>query len=661
MGCICAKGAKSEGRIGSSKRSERRSKRVSSSRKEGISPQIISFRNSSCKERIEVNSAENGAKEGGGEECSSSTLAPFEEGGERPNLATIEEEDERVDAIDKPAEQGFVRIETPKCGLQGEQPRICTALNVRNGIDEAQVAAGWPTWLSAVAGDAIRGWLPRKLESFEKLDKIGQGTYSNVYRARDLETGKIVALKKVHFQNKSRGSVRFMAREIVILRMLDHPNVMKLEGLITSRFSGSLYLVFEYMEHDLGGLGALHDFTEPQIKCYMQQLFHGLEHCHSRGVLHRDIKCSNLLINDNGNLKIGDFGLASRFRPGEKQLRTTCVVTLWYRPPELLLGVADYGTAVDLWSSGCILAELFKGKPIMPGRTEVEQLHKIFKLCGSPSEDYWKNLKSPRAMIFKPPHPYRRCLAEAFKDFPASPLALLESLLAFEPEQRVSAAAALQSEFFFREPLPCEASTLPKYLPSKEINAKARCEGATQRRKAIAGKASGLESMGNSADESRDVATLDSDAEFKAFMKKWSRQSMCNLDEYNPEDDDSCYTIELPKGYMQNNEPEPSEHDKRRDLDSPSPSDPSEYIELKFGGMSDPQATASGPGLSAFPYSIMDMDGGSPPLHFNRKTSIDLKFTSPEHWSDAAAAAREKQTNGAKVSDPVFEIVGDKK
>ncbi|CAL9242043.1 unnamed protein product [Arabidopsis halleri] len=348
---------------------------------------------------------------------------------------------------------------------------------------EAELAAGWPAWLVSVAGEALVNWTPRRASTFEKLEKIGQGTYSSVYKARDLINNKIVALKRVRFDLSDLESVKFMAREIIVMRRLDHPNVLKLEGLITASVSSSLYLVFEYMDHDLVGLASIPGikFSEPQVKCYMQQLLSGLHHCHSRGVLHRDIKGSNLLIDSNGILKIADFGLATFFDPQNCVPLTSRVVTLWYRPPELLLGACHYGVGVDLWSTGCILGELYSGKPILAGKTEVEQLHKIFKLCGSPTEDYWRKLKLPPSAAFRPALPYGRRVTEMFKDLPMNVLSLLEALLSIDPDQRGSAARALESEYFRTEPFACDPSSLPKYPPSKEIDAKIRDDAKRQR------------------------------------------------------------------------------------------------------------------------------------------------------------------------------------
>ncbi|THG07480.1 hypothetical protein TEA_010387 [Camellia sinensis var. sinensis] len=312
--------------------------------------------------------------------------------------------------------------------------------NLQKYVEGEQVAAGWPAWLSAVAGEAIHGW-------------VGQGTYSSVFRARNLETGRIVALKKVRFDNFEPESVRFMAREIMILRRLDHPNIIKLEGLITSRLSCSIYLVFEYMEHDISGLLSSPDikFSEAQVKCYMKQLLSGLEHCHSRGTMHRDIKGANLLVNNEGVLKMADFGLA------------------------------NFCASVDLWSVGCVFAELLLGSPILQGRTEVEQLHKIFKLCGSPPDDYWRKSKLPHATLFKPQHPYESSLGETFKDLPKTAVNLIETLLSVEPYKRGTASSALASEYFKTKPYACDPLTLPKYPPNKEIDAKHREEA--QRKK----------------------------------------------------------------------------------------------------------------------------------------------------------------------------------
>ncbi|KAK4437025.1 protein IMPAIRED IN BABA-INDUCED STERILITY 1 [Sesamum alatum] len=341
------------------------------------------------------------------------------------------------------------RTSSNGCGSESVSFRLG---NLHKYVEGEQVAAGWPAWLSAVAGEAIQGWVPLKADSFEKLEKIGQGTYSTVFRARDLETGRIVALKKVRFDNFEPESVRFMCREIMILRRLDHPNIIKLEGLITSRSSCNIYLVFEYMEHDVAGLLSSPEitFTEAQVKCYMKQLLSGLEH--------------------------------SNFSTyGHRQPLTSRVVTLWYRPPELLLGATDYGASVDLWSVGCLLAELLTGKPILQGRTEVEQLHKIFKLCGSPPEDYWKKSKLPHATLFKPQHPYKSSLWQTFEHLPESAVTLIESLLSVEPYKRGTATSALTSEYFKTKPYACDPSSLPKYPPSKEIDIKHHEEASRKR------------------------------------------------------------------------------------------------------------------------------------------------------------------------------------
>ncbi|KAL6501306.1 hypothetical protein OROHE_024953 [Orobanche hederae] len=625
MGCICSKGEKDENKVKKEKGLKGSSKR--SGKKEDI---VVEVDNGSNEATTRLIPTENAEKSVG------STPAVW---GDSDEKAMIFEK-----SVVMPQMQKRETSEPQK------QPQMCRVLSVRNGVDGAQVVAGWPSWLTSVAGEAIKGWIPRKADSFEKLDKIGQGTYSSVYRARDLETEKIVALKKVRFVNMDPESVRFMAREILILRRLDHPNVMKLEGLVTSRVSGNLYLVFEYMEHDLAGLAAspVVRFTEPQIKCFMQQLLRGLEHCHNRGVLHRDIKGSNLLIDNQGNLKIGDFGLATFFRANQKQPLTSRVVTLWYRPPELLLGATDYGVAVDLWSSGCILAELFAGKPIMPGRTEVEQLHKIFKLCGSPSEEYWKNSKLLHATIFKPQQPYKRCVGETFKDFPPSALSLLESLLAFEPELRGSTTSALHSEFFTTKPLPCDPSSLPKYPPSKEYDVKARDEEARRQR-----AAGGVDSSRKGSKESKGIPAPDANAELPASIQKWKDKSnpKSNSEMYSHEEDGgSGFPIEPSRGSLNINGGHsmiagPSGNslhvvdEEEHRLNSNRALDSSGYRELKTQRSFRPQVTAAR--LSRFSNSVAAR--GSSRLDFSRDSSI--------HSSWAHHNSRYVQMNDAESSN----------
>ncbi|XLS85121.1 hypothetical protein HN51_035287, partial [Arachis hypogaea] len=336
-------------------------------------------------------------------------------GGVRVTDKSLDDYDVKVSSIDK-EDNNSIQPYDDQTGKKIEKPELIIIEHPAIGrIPKAgeaeQVSAGWPDWLSSVAGEAIKGWIPRSANTFERLHKIGQGTYSTVYKARDVTNQKIVALKKVYFDSFNHESIKFMARKILILRRLNHRNIIKLDSLITSQTSHSLYLVFEYMEYDLKGLA-----SNPAIKFSESQVVIGLDHCHSHGVLHRDIKGSNILIDNNNVLKIADFGLTSFFDPHHSVSLTSRVVTLWYRPPELLLGENHYGVAVDLWSTGCIL-ELYSGKPILPGKIEVEQIHRIFKLCGSPSDDYWLKLSLPLSMVFKSPHHYRRCIANTFKDY----------------------------------------------------------------------------------------------------------------------------------------------------------------------------------------------------------------------------------------------------
>ncbi|PNT62458.1 hypothetical protein BRADI_4g03713v3 [Brachypodium distachyon] len=310
--------------------------------------------------------------------------------------------------------------------------------------------------------------------------QVGQGTYSSVFRAWDLDGGRAVALKKVRFDASEPGSVRFMAREIIVLRRLHgHPNVVSLHGLIVPRSSPNhLYLVLEFLPHDLAALLSSQSntapFSPPQIKSYMRQLMAGLEHCHGREVMHRDIKSANLLVSAGGELKVADFGLANLFfdssssSPSRAAAMTSRVVTLWYRPPELLLGATAYGPAVDLWSAGCVFAELHAGRPVLQGRTEVEQIHKIFKLCGSPAaHDDGCSWAGPGLAAFRPQTPYESRLRETFAgvvpDEPA--FALLETLLSVDPRRRGTAAAALASGYFAAA-RGCEApSALPLPQP----------------------------------------------------------------------------------------------------------------------------------------------------------------------------------------------------
>jgi len=330
----------------------------------------------------------------------------------------------------------------------------------------------------------------RNVEVYEKVEQVGEGTYGQVYKAKNKETGEIVALKRVRMDNEKEGFPVTAIREIKILKVLNHKNVVQLKEIVTSKASeynhgkGSIYMVMEFSDHDLTGLtDAGTRFTTPQIKCYMKQLLEGLAYCHKNRVLHRDIKGSNLLINNEGQLKLADFGLARPFDDTGRHL-TNRVITLWYRPPELLLGSQQYGPAVDMWSVGCIFAELLTRRPILPGKNEFEQIDLIFKTFGTPTEQTWPGLtklhyyQMVATQCGTKPYPSR--FADKFGMLDKRAQDLLGALLAMDPSKRISAKQALDHDYFWEAPFPSKPDELPKYPPSHEFTAKKRRQEAAK-------------------------------------------------------------------------------------------------------------------------------------------------------------------------------------
>ena len=284
------------------------------------------------------------------------------------------------------------------------------------------------------------------IDRYQKIEKIGEGTYGVVYKARDVVTNHTVALKKIRLEGEDEGVPPTAIREISVLREITHENIVKLIDIVHSEMK--LYLIFEYLEKDLRKFTeSCKNLSEELIKKLIHQILSGICHCHRHRILHRDLKPQNLLIDSNQNLKIADFGLARAFSLPLKTY-THEVVTLWYRAPEILMGAKKYSTPVDIWSIGCIFAELANGRPLFTGDSEIDQLFRIFRMLGTPDEKVYPGIS--HLPDFKSSFPKWRAQELEANVYGISGLGidLLSKMLILDPAQRISARLALAHPYF---------------------------------------------------------------------------------------------------------------------------------------------------------------------------------------------------------------------
>jgi cyclin-dependent kinase len=287
------------------------------------------------------------------------------------------------------------------------------------------------------------------MEKYAKIDKLGEGTYGIVYKAKNRETGEIVALKRIRLESEDEGVPCTAIREISLLKELKSHNIVRLHDVIHSE--KKLTLVFEYLDQDLkkymdecgGPITHL-----PTLKSFLYQLCKGVGFCHDHRVLHRDLKPQNLLISRRGDLKLADFGLA---RAVGIPVRTYSneVVTLWYRAPEVLLGSGKYSTPIDVWSIGCIFAEMVTGRPLFPGANPQDQLLRIFRTLGTPTLEQWPGITQLPDYAKRPTTTYPtvaiQTVVPGLDDVGYS---LISLMLCYDPNKRISCKDAMAHKYF---------------------------------------------------------------------------------------------------------------------------------------------------------------------------------------------------------------------
>jgi serine/threonine protein kinase len=313
------------------------------------------------------------------------------------------------------------------------------------------------------------------MNKYKKIEIVGSGAYGVVWKVHCKETGDLVAMK-ITAVNETEGLSPSQLCEVKILQSLRHENIIHLREVLLDKENekSQMVMVLDYVPHDICGIINDRDIEikEAQVKSYIQQLLMAVEYMHSKHVMHRDLKSSNVLVDVDGTIKIADFGLAKMVDPEKSHKGYSCnVVTRWYRAPELLLNDTSYDYSIDIWSVGCILAEFMFKKPLFPGKDEEDQLHRIFSLCGTPDRENWMEAADlPNWQRMAPSFSSKCSLREyCFEMFGDNPVIdLLEKLLALNPKNRITATEALKHPWFSAAPLSDKSSVKLPISPRNE-------------------------------------------------------------------------------------------------------------------------------------------------------------------------------------------------
>ncbi|KAJ4430963.1 hypothetical protein ANN_19556 [Periplaneta americana] len=391
-----------------------------------------------------------------------------------------DDDDDDDDAVHNTPSHSSVK-EEQESESTGNEKNIPFTSDKNTKLDLAMIEK-LPPYLPAIQGC-------RNVDEFQTLNKlfyfclpirIEEGSYGVVFRAMDKHTEEVVALKRLKMDKEKEGFPITSLREINTLLKAQHPNIVTVREIVMGSNMDKIFIVMDYVEHDLKSLMASMKqknqfFSLGEVKCLMQQLLRAVAHLHDNWILHRDLKTSNLLLSHKGILKVGDFGLAREYGSPLKAY-TSLVVTLWYRAPELLLGAKKYSTPIDMWSVGCIFAELLSMEPLFQGKSEAQQLSRIFKVnnlftLGTPNEEIWPGFSNlPVVQKVK------------FVDYPTSQLrtrfsamisdvgiGLMNRFLTYDPAQRISAEDAIHHDYFMEGPLPIDPSMFPTWPAKSEI------------------------------------------------------------------------------------------------------------------------------------------------------------------------------------------------